>query len=84
MNYTTEFSFVLKPSKYGVGVFAINDIEQGTHLRLFGDKEMMNLRSMVRPKKDVSELFQEYCIDRGDTLICPIDFGHMHIGWYLQ
>lgn len=84
MNKTTEFSFILKPSDYGVGVFATHDIARGTHLRLFGDEETFGLRSIIRPKKDVPVLFQEYCVDRGDELACPQDFGRMHVGWYLN
>ena len=34
---TNEFSFVLKGTQYGVGVFAVHDIQKGSHLRLFGD-----------------------------------------------
>jgi hypothetical protein len=83
-NKTTEFSFVLKPSEYGVGVFSVHDISKGTHLRLFGDKECLSLRSVERSKQDVPELFQEYCMQRGDILLCPRDFGQMHVGWYLN
>lgn len=84
MNITSEFSFILKPSDHGIGVFAVYDIQKGTHLRLFGDKETTDLRSIVRPKNSVPELFQQFCMDRGDKLICPEDFGHMHVGWYLN
>ena len=35
---TDEFSFILKPAQYGVGVFATHDIKAGTSLRLFGDE----------------------------------------------
>ena len=30
------------------------------------------------------DMFIQYCLDRGDTLICPKDFGCMEIGWYLN
>lgn len=83
-NKTSEFSFILKPSEHGVGVFTTEDIAQGTHLRLFGDGETIELRSLIRNKKDVPELFRGYCIDRGDELVCPKDFSHMHVGWYLN
>lgn len=83
-NQTSEFSFALKPSQHGVGVFAIHDITKGTHLRLFGDRETIDLRAIIRPKADVPEVFQEYCMDRGDKLVCPEDFGRMHVGWYLN
>lgn len=83
-NKTTEFSFILKPSHYGIGVFATHGIKSGTHLRLFGDKETINLRSMSRPKEEVPEVFRNYCMDRGNELICPLDFGQMPVGWYLN
>lgn len=83
-NKTTEFSFILKPSEYGVGVFATEDIKKDTHLRLFGDEETIDFRSLVRNKEDVPELFQGYCMDRDEKLICPMDFGQMHVGWYLN
>ena len=81
---TTEFSFVLKPAKYGVGVFAAHDISKGTHLRLFGDQETIDLRSLIRKPEDVPKIFRDYCIDKGSELICPLDFGQMHVGWYLN
>jgi hypothetical protein len=81
---TNEFSFVLKPAEHGVGVFTMHDIAKGSHLRMFGDGETISDRSVVRKKEDVPEYFQQYCSDRGDTLLCPIDFGQMHVGWHLN
>ena len=82
-NKTTEFSFVLKPSEYGVGIFAVHDIKTGTYLRLFREKDEPRT-AIVRKKEDVPEFFQQWCVDRGNTLMCPRDFGHMEIGWYLN
>ena len=84
MEKTSEFSFVLKPTNYGIGVFATHDIKKDTHLRLFGDNETIDLRSISRKKDAVPEKFREYCMDRGDKLICPEDFGRMHVRWYLN
>lgn len=84
MNKTNEFSFVLKPTEHGVGVFAVHDIGKGTYLRLFGDEEETGDVSVVRKKEDVPELFREYCVDRGDTMRCPADFGCMELGWFLN
>lgn len=86
-NTTNEFSFVLKPTKYGVGVFANHDIEAETYLRLFGDeiKEKSNYSATIqRKKEDVPIFFHGFCVDRGNILLCPQDFGHMQIGWYLN
>lgn len=80
MSMTTEFSFVLKPSEHGVGVFAVHDISKGEHLRLFPNES--EPRTCVA--NQVPELFQEYCLGRGETLLCPEDFGCMSIGWYLN
>ena len=80
---TDEFSFILKPAQYGVGVFATHDIKAGTSLRLFGD-ETESSGDIVRNKQDVPSMFIQYCLDRRETLICPKDFGRMEIGWYLN
>ncbi len=84
MDITNEFSFVIKPSEHGVGVFAIHDIKKGTHLRLFIDEKTTEYESRVLNKSDVPELFWGHCIDRGDKFICPADFGAMPIGWYVN
>ena len=73
---TTEFSFILKPAKCGVGVFTTHNIKVKTFLRLFGGNENKNcLTLMTRDKKNVPKSFQLYCIDRGKKLICPMILG---------
>jgi SET domain-containing protein len=81
-NKTTEFSFILKSAEYGVGVFATHNIEKETYLRLFNEENVEV--SILRDKRDVPDLFREYCVDRGDMILCPKDFGHMEIGWYVN
>ena len=81
---TTEFSFMLKPAKYGIGVFAAHDIKAEAYLRLFGSEDGVTDVSVVRNKKDVPEFFRQYCLDRGDTLRCPKDFGCMEFGWFVN
>jgi len=83
-NKTDEFSFVLKPSEHGVGVFATHDIKAGTYLRIFGDEGAPVDVAVIRKKEDVPESFRKYCVDRGDILECPKDFGCMEIGWLLN
>jgi len=84
-NKTTEFSFILRSSNHGVGVFAIQDIKEKTYLRLFGNEpEIRDGGSNIRKKEDVPEILQQYCIFRKDYLICPRDFGHMSFGWYIN
>lgn len=84
MNRTDEFSFLLKPSQHGIGVFAVHDINKGTHLRLFGSEDTLSLRSLARDKESVPKIFQQYCMSRGDKLICPKDFTTIPVGWYLN
>lgn len=81
---TTEFSFVLKPSDHGIGVFAVHDIPAETYLRLFADDVEPEAVSVVRKKEDIPEIFRKYCIDRGDTMTGPRDFGRIDIGWHLN
>lgn len=84
-NETNEFSFILKPSKYGVGVFATHNIGKGARLRLWGKQiEDDKDRARVLDKKKVPEALRGYCIDRGEKLLCPNDFGFMEIGWYVN
>ena len=84
MNKTTEFSFILKPAEYGVGVFTTHDITKGTFLRLFGNEDVFEERTRVLDEKSVPDNLKCYCIDMGDTLLCPPDFGEMPIGWHLN
>lgn len=81
---TNEFSFILKPSKHGVGAFAVHGIKKGTYLRLFGDEKKLEHRARKRKNKDVPEIFQQYCMNREGFSICPKDFGAMSVGWYLN
>ena len=86
MDSTSEFSFILKPSEHGIGVFAAHDITKGVHLRLFGDEknQLIQFRDRLLFKREIPELFREYCIDRGESMKCPPDFGCIPIGWYLN
>lgn len=83
-NITDEFSFILKPSRHGIGVFVAHDIAEGTYLRLFGEKGELKDQTRLFSKEKIPELFRGYCVDRGALLICPLDFGYMPIGWYLN
>ncbi len=80
---TDEFSFLLKPAHHGIGVFAAHDIEKETYLRLFREKDETS-RGINRSKESVPEVFQQYCLDRGDVLRSPQDFGRMEVGWHLN
>lgn len=78
-NQTSEFSFILKPSKYGIGVFAAHDINEGTYLKMFGNEEVR-----IIERDEIPETFHGYCIGNGNKLTCPMDFSAMHVGWYMN
>ncbi len=80
MDHTNEFSFLLQPSLYGVGVFAAHDIQKGTPLRLFAD--LNPVRHLK--KEEVPAAFEKFCAQKEHFLIAPPDFGYMPIGWYLN
>ena len=80
MDNTNEFSFLLKTSTHGVGVFAAHDIKKGSWLRLFAENNPIRLLK----KDEIPLLFRSLCADRGDKMIAPPDFGYMPIGWYLN
>jgi len=79
---TTQFSFILKPSEHGVGVFAVHAIAKGTELRLFAGKGKED--DKIWKKEEVPKLFQDYCIEKKDHLVGPQDFGCMSLGWYVN
>ena len=83
-NKTNEFSFILKPSKHGIGVFATHNIVKGTYLRLFGCEKENEHKIRMLKSNEVQKDFQGYCLSRGKKLICPDDFGKMAVGWYLN
>ena len=84
METTDEFSFVLKPSAHGIGVFAAHNIKKDTYLRLFGDEKTLGHSTRLLPKDKVPEFFHTYCMDKGEDLVAPTDFGAMPVGWYLN
>jgi len=73
-NKTDEFSFVIKPSKHGVGVFAAHGIRSGTYLRLFHEENEESV-GVERKKKYVPEYFRQYCLDRGDKYYAMRDIA---------
>ena len=82
MDKTNEFSFLLKPSQTGIGVFAAHDIKQGTLLRLLGEHHN---DFVERSEDEVPEWFRQYCLGyENGKLICPKDFGQMSLEWFVN
>jgi SET domain-containing protein len=81
---TTEFSFILKKSKYGIGVFATHPIKKDAPLRLFGDLNLKEDVAIKRKPGSVPKIFEQYCVFRSDFMLCPSDFGCMEVGWFVN
>jgi len=83
---TGGFSFMLKPSgDNGVGIFAMHDIADGTHLMLFahpGTKKIPVNR--IEDGSPAQFLIERFGIREGDFYWAPKNFNCMDIGWYLN
>jgi len=84
MNNTNDTSFKLRPSSIkgaGVGVFALHDINPNVWLALKPKGKV----GVNRKKEDIPEELLDHCIEDSDgSYICPPEFNHMHIVWYLN
>lgn len=83
---TNEYSFMVAPSPLsGVGVFAVHDISKNTQLPLFIDESRFIPHSKaVKEPEHVQNFYKWFCIVGKDGYDCPVDFGKMEIGWYLN
>jgi hypothetical protein len=80
---TSELSFALGPSQYGVGVFALHAVAEGTPLLLCGDDEAEISHEV--PVESVPEALLKYCIPvSAGRVIRPNDFSCMEMIWYVN
>ncbi len=83
-NTTDKFSFILKPSTIkdaGVGVFALHDVAESTHMELF----LKDFEEELLEKNDIPKELRGYCIYQGGgKALCPKFFNRMDIGNYLN
>ena len=80
---TTDLSFALGPSPWGIGVFALHAIVAGTALKLCGDDEAEISHTVSI--EAVPEALLKYCIPVSATeVIRPNDFGCMQMIWYVN
>ena len=84
-NRTDEFSFLLRASTHGVGVFAAHAIRVGTKLRLYDEPEGTEISRKVRADTIQGE-FIKYCIpcEEEGWVYRPADFGKMDMVWFLN
>jgi SET domain-containing protein len=73
---------------HGIGVFAIRPIPAGT--RLFADDAVslvwVSRAELERaaPSPAQRRLYQDFGINRGDTIGCPASFNNLGPSWYLN
>lgn len=82
-NSTNEFSFQLKPSKHGIGVFVLHDVAEGTKLMVQPDGYIARILN----KEDIPDELLMYCEARTEndgTYFCPQDFSAMELSWFIN
>lgn len=84
MDYTDEFSFILKQSTIqnaGIGVFATHPINPATLIRV----APKYIRSRRLKSRQIPDAFKTYCIIEDDeTYRAPLRFNRMEIGWFIN
>jgi SET domain-containing protein len=78
----------LKPSKHGVGVFAIADIPKGTYV-FYGDDAPIAWIDIDKINNlgidnETKKLYEDFAIIKGNKYGCPKNFNQLTISWYLN
>jgi len=77
----------LKPSKiHGVGVFAIRHIPKGTPVFTHDNQPIawVDKKSIGSIPKSLRDLYDDFCIIKGDKYGCPEHFDMLTTSWYLN
>ncbi len=77
----------LKPSPiHGVGVFAIRDIPKGTYMFEPDDDNLVSVRAGETKglPADVRELYEDFCVLKGDMYECPSSLNKLTPAWFLN
>jgi len=77
----------LAPSKiHGVGVFAIQNIPQGTNIFLGDSSRLIWVSAKVVGKQPpkIKKLYNDFCVVKGDKYGCPNNFNNLTVAWYLN
>jgi len=65
----------------GVGVFALHDVAEGTHMELFTDR----FEEEILAPEEVPMELRGFCLTQKDgKLLCPKRFNQMDIGNYIN
>jgi SET domain-containing protein len=75
-----EFSVVLKLGKYGIGVYAIEDMHIGKCFKLYNKENVLTDQSLSEVPKEFLKLVIKY----GEKCTRPKDFNHIEPAWYLN
>lgn len=77
----------LAPSRlHGVGVFAVRAIPRSTYVFAPDDDALVSVRQQdIRQlPRAIRRLYEDFCIRRGRTLLCPVSFNSLRPAWYVN
>jgi hypothetical protein len=76
----------LKPSRYGVGVFAIRDIPAGAEIFSGDSNEMRDIdqRDIENCDRAIKKMYEDFCVYKGGKWKGPTHLNNLTIGWYLN
>ena len=79
-----ELNLILKPSKIeGIGVFANANLKKGE--RLYWDKKIRKFsKEKVKKNRKLFEMCERYCVETKKEYLCPLNFQHMSVIWFLN
>ena len=73
---------------HGIGVFAIRQIPQGTNIFANDQVEMVWVDKAALAAAGLSpaerSFYEDFGIQRGDRIGCPVNFNNLTPGWYLN
>jgi hypothetical protein len=70
----------------GVGVFAIRDIPKGKPIFKPDDDDLVPVKRRLTKglEKAVVRLYEDFCVLKGDTYQCPVNFNKITPSWFLN
>ena len=80
------FARIARSKIHGVGVVAIRNIKKGTPIFYGDDEEIIwvEKKRIKRLADGVKQLYDDFCIIKGDLYGCPKNFNQLTPAWYLN
>ncbi|HEY2582966.1 MAG TPA: SET domain-containing protein [Mucilaginibacter sp.] len=82
------FTRLCKSNIHGIGVFAIQDIPEGTPLFEFDNTEMVwvNANELESLSPKLKQLYDDFCVTKNNKTLfgCPVNFNQMTMAWYMN